>query len=95
MDKNLTTDLLTAMSKHGGARGLLNHLAELERLADRVRVAPVVCHRTITAHSDAYWGWINGPASPGAIDQARLYGWKIENAISADEVRLVAEEGNG
>jgi hypothetical protein len=44
--------------------------------------APVACHRTLTGKpgDEAKWSWIHGPASLGAIDQARLYGWRIESA---------------
>jgi hypothetical protein len=75
--------------------------AEIERLiapflslAKRVAGAPVACHRTYTGKTDqAKWSWIDGPASPGAIDQARLYGWRIENAYVVEIVG--GEEGNG
>ena len=41
---------------------------------------PVACHRMRTGMPPTTWAWISGPASLGAIDQAKLYGWEIENA---------------
>jgi hypothetical protein len=82
----------TVLAMRANADELQNLTAPVLSLAKRVAGAPVACHRTYTGKADqAKWSWIDGPASPGAIDQARLHGWRIENAYVVEIVG--GEEG--